>query len=126
MFTSADGFPQRVIILLMFCFGLIAHAHEFAGGTGEPNDPYGITTAEQLISIGSDPTLLDKHFILLNDIDLAPNLLNKVSSLSPIRRDCSRRVSARDVMVSRRWNGNDRHRDIPRRRCAPDVRGGGG
>jgi len=51
-----------------------AVALEFAGGTGEPNNPYQINTAEQLISIGSDPNLLDKHFVLLNDIDLDPNL----------------------------------------------------
>jgi len=49
-------------------------AAEFAGGTGEPNNPYRIATAEQLISIGSDPNLLDKHFVLINDIDLDPNL----------------------------------------------------
>ncbi|MFB0524552.1 MAG: hypothetical protein ACETVZ_03365, partial [Phycisphaerae bacterium] len=42
-------------------------AGEFAGGTGEPNAPYQIATAEQLTSIGSDPSLLDKHFILVND-----------------------------------------------------------
>ncbi len=47
---------------------------EFAGGTGEPNDPYQIATAEQLCSIGSDANLLGKHFLLINDIDLDPNL----------------------------------------------------
>jgi hypothetical protein len=49
-------------------------AYDFAGGTGEPNDPYQIATAEQLVSIGSDPNLLDKHFVLVSDIDLDPNL----------------------------------------------------
>ena len=48
--------------------------HHFAGGAGTPIDPYQIATIEQLISIGADPNLLDKHFILLNDIDLDPNL----------------------------------------------------
>ena len=47
---------------------------EFAGGTGEPNDPYQIATAEQLIAIGSDRDLLQKSFILMADIDLDPNL----------------------------------------------------
>ncbi len=74
MFTRTKSLPQRIIVLLIFRCALIAHAQEFAGGTGEPNDPYRIATAEQLISIGSDPNLLDKHFILLNDIDLDPNL----------------------------------------------------
>ena len=49
-------------------------AVEFAGGTGEPSDPYQIATAEQLVAIGSDPALLDRHFVLVDDIDLNPNL----------------------------------------------------
>ncbi len=63
-----------VIINVVLSFLQAAKGYEFAGGTGEPNDPYQIATAEQLISIGSDPNLLDKHFVLLNDIDLDPNL----------------------------------------------------
>ncbi len=58
-----------------FYYNLDAVARKkFAGGTGEPNDPFQIATAQQLISIGDDPNLLDKHFILINDIDLDPNL----------------------------------------------------
>jgi len=63
-------------IILIICLILQSSAlsAEFAGGTGEPNDPYQIATAEQLISIGADRDLLDKHFILIEDIDLDPNL----------------------------------------------------
>jgi len=46
-------------------------AVEFAGGTGEPNDPYQIATAEQLIAIGSDPNLAKSHFVLTASIDLS-------------------------------------------------------
>lgn len=49
-------------------------AADFAGGTGQPNDPYQIATAEQLTAIGSERSLLDRHFALVNDIDLDPNL----------------------------------------------------
>jgi hypothetical protein len=49
-------------------------AVEFAGGTGEPNDPYQIATTKQLIRIGDDPNLLDKYYVLINDIDMDPNL----------------------------------------------------
>jgi hypothetical protein len=42
----------------------------FSGGTGEPNDPYIISTAEQLNSIGHNPRLMGSHFELANDIDL--------------------------------------------------------
>jgi len=65
---------KSVRLLFAFTFlALPAHA-QYGGGTGEPNDPYLIYTAEQLVSIGSDPNLLDKHFVLVNDINLDPNL----------------------------------------------------
>jgi len=70
---------------------------EFAGGTGEPNDPYQIATAEQLISIGSDPNLLYEDFVLVNDIDLDPNL--------PGMRSFTRAVIApvKDAIDKVRW-----------------------
>ncbi|HUT47662.1 MAG TPA: GLUG motif-containing protein [Sedimentisphaerales bacterium] len=42
----------------------------FSGGTGEPNNPYLISTANELNSIGYNPRLMDAHFKLINDIDL--------------------------------------------------------
>jgi len=63
-------------IILTLC--LILHsstlAAKYAGGTGEPNDPYQIATAEQLISIGLDNTFQNNHYVLIEDIDLDPNL----------------------------------------------------
>jgi hypothetical protein len=65
----------RVFILPVLLLSYQAKGDvEFAGGTGGPNNPYQIASAEQLISIGSDPNLLDKCFVLINDIDLDPNL----------------------------------------------------
>lgn len=66
----------RLSMLLITYMALqpVVSCAEFAGGTGEPNDPYQIATAEQLIAIGSDPNLLDKSFALVADIDLDPNL----------------------------------------------------
>jgi hypothetical protein len=64
------------ILITILALSFPAYA-KYSGGTGEPNDPYRIATVEQLISIGSeesDPNLLYKHFVLLNDIDLDPNL----------------------------------------------------
>ncbi|MBP7052017.1 MAG: hypothetical protein KBE65_13465 [Phycisphaerae bacterium] len=69
--TIARGIVCAVVVL---CCTNALSGVEFAGGTGEPNDPYQIATAEQLISIGSDPNLLDKCFLLVSDIDLDPNL----------------------------------------------------
>ena len=42
----------------------------FSGGTGEPNDPYLITSAEDLNQIGHNPHMMEFHFRLVNDIDL--------------------------------------------------------
>ena len=43
----------------------------FSGGTGEPDEPYLISTADELNSIGHNPRLMAAHFKLINDIDLA-------------------------------------------------------
>ncbi|GAJ00741.1 unnamed protein product, partial [marine sediment metagenome] len=43
----------------------------YGGGSGDPNDPYLIYTAEQLNTIGLIPCHLDKHFKLMANIDLA-------------------------------------------------------
>jgi hypothetical protein len=67
---------RRVTCILVVAMALFARSSvaEFAGGTGEPNDPYQIATAGLLIAIGSDPNMLNKHFVLVADIDLDPNL----------------------------------------------------
>jgi len=83
-------------IILMVCLMLQSSALsvEFAGGTGEPNDPYQIATAEQLIAIGSDHNLLDKSFVLVADIDLDPNLPGgRVFEDALITQDDSNNVS---------------------------------
>ncbi len=42
----------------------------FSGGSGEPNDPYAISTPEDLNSIGHNPRLMTRHFKLVADLDL--------------------------------------------------------
>jgi hypothetical protein len=66
---------MRIVFVTVIClFVFRSQVAGFAGGTGTPDDPYQIATAEQLISIGDDPNLLDKHYVLVDDIDLDPNL----------------------------------------------------
>jgi hypothetical protein len=88
MLRSAD-MRRRAIQFICLCViflsvGTITYAVEFAGGTGTPADPYQVATAEQLISIGSDPALLDKHFVMVSDIDLDPNLTGGKVFRSPL------------------------------------------
>jgi len=63
---------------------------KYAGGIGEPNDPYRIATAEDLITLGETSEDYDKHFILTADIDLDPNL--------PGRKVFDRAVIAPDII----------------------------
>jgi len=44
---------------------------KYGGGTGEPNDPYLIYTAEHLNALGAEPNDHDKHFKLMADVDLS-------------------------------------------------------
>ena len=61
----------------------------YGGGTGEPNDPYQIATAEDLMLLGESPEDYDKYFILTTDINLDPNL--------PGRKIFDRAVIAPDI-----------------------------
>jgi hypothetical protein len=44
---------------------------KYSGGTGAPNEPYRIATAADLNDIGNYEEDWDKHFILVNDVNLA-------------------------------------------------------
>jgi rhodanese-related sulfurtransferase len=52
----------------------VEEEEKYSGGTGEPDDPYQIATAEDLMLLGETPEDYNKHFILTADIDLDPNL----------------------------------------------------
>ncbi len=74
MAPHSKHFSSGPALLLILSLGLApAQALEFAGGTGEPDDPYQIATAGQLIGMGQDPGLYDRHFVLIADLDLDPN-----------------------------------------------------
>jgi len=44
---------------------------DFSGGSGVEDDPYIVADACDLNSIGSNPRLMDRHFVLSKDVDLA-------------------------------------------------------
>ena len=66
-----SGILWTIPLLIMIClFSLTAQA-QYGGGTGEPNDPYLIYTAEQMNEIGINRDDWEKHFKLMADIDLS-------------------------------------------------------
>ena len=87
-----------LLTITIFSLSLPAQA-QYSGGTGEPDDPYRIATAEDLMLLGETPEDYDKHFILTADIDLDPNL--------PGRKIFDRAVIAPDTNdVPDRWGWN--------------------
>jgi len=62
----------RTGFLLVLIAGFLAPASwaQYGGGSGEPNDPYLIYTAEQMNTIGLNPGDWSAHFALMADIDL--------------------------------------------------------
>jgi hypothetical protein len=65
----------RTISLLITIFSLNLPAHaKYSGGTGGPSNPYQISTAADLIQLSQSPEDYGKHFILIADINLDPNL----------------------------------------------------
>lgn len=60
-----------LIVFFLIVFLNSALAYTYSGGKGEPNNPYLIATDEDMNSIGAHPNDWDKHFLLVNDINLA-------------------------------------------------------
>lgn len=59
----------------------ITEDYEFAGGDGSINDPYKISTLDQLEYLSNIPSLWNKNFILINDIDASQtNTFNIVNN----------------------------------------------
>ena len=68
--TKPGHIWQAIPLLTAICLFALPAGAQYGGGTGEPNDPYQIWSAEQLNAIGADPNDWDKHFKLMADIDM--------------------------------------------------------
>lgn len=68
-----SGFVCAIIVTLIVCAPALAYDWSYNPGDGSAENPYQISEPNHLMSIGSDPNLLDKHFILINDIIFDPN-----------------------------------------------------
>jgi hypothetical protein len=64
-------FTRALFLVLTVCLLSLPAQAKYGGGNGTPSEPYLISTAEQMNLIGTDFNDWDKHFRLINDIDLA-------------------------------------------------------
>ena len=89
MLEARNSQIVRIIpLLIVIIFTGPSTQAQYSGGTGEPNDPYQITTAEDLILLGESPKDYDKHFILTADIDLVGHMFDRaLISSGTIDRD---------------------------------------
>lgn len=76
--------PCFLAILLFSCVNSSDSDNPFEGGTGTEENPFQISTIEQLQQIGQEENL-DKHFIQVNDIDASASAdLNEGDGFLPI------------------------------------------
>ena len=66
---SSSALSIAAVVLVLYASW--ARAGTYSGGTGEPNDPYLIYDANQINAIGASPNDWDKHFKLMESIDLS-------------------------------------------------------
>jgi len=71
---AAPGRFRAYAAVVLFLTLVSTATAQYSGGMGEPNDPYQMATAADLITLGETPKGYDKHFLLTADIDLDPNL----------------------------------------------------
>jgi hypothetical protein len=67
--SSRDTARLTLIVVLILGYCASAWGVAFSGGDGTLGNPFQITTAQQLIDIKSDTGLLNRCFVLNNDID---------------------------------------------------------
>ena len=63
---NGGGYP-----ILWWQLSELPELPSFSGGSGSPNEPYLISTNEELNRIGHNPRLMNSHFQLINDINLS-------------------------------------------------------
>ena len=96
------------ILLILFLPAICVRAGTYSGGTGEPNTPYRIADANDLLEMAANSGDMGSYFVLVNDIDLAgagsnvPAITVKVAESVSRVRLCSPGVSADAVKTTGR------------------------
>jgi len=87
-----------IILLTITIFSLSIPVYaKYSGGTGEPNFPYQIAPAENLMLLRVSPEDYDKQFILTIEIDPARNRNCNVLMLDLVSVDLRRMITTYSV-----------------------------
>ena len=96
---TISRFASIISSLFTVClFSFPAYA-QYGGGTGEPNDPYLIYTADQLNAIGAEPNDWNRHFKLMNDIDLNNYVGTRFNSIGNSRKRFTGRFNGNGHLI---------------------------
>jgi len=79
--NQLNSFLTTALIVLAALFSTQTKAQDFAGGTGDPGDPYQVAMAEHLNNVRN---YLSSHFIQTADIDLDVSPYNEGNGWEPI------------------------------------------
>jgi hypothetical protein len=71
--SMRQGFLFSIIVSIIFCSPVLAYDWSTNPGDGSPENPYLVSEPNQLIAI-DDLDTMGIYFVLVNDIDLDPNL----------------------------------------------------
>jgi hypothetical protein len=69
-----------MMVAVLFCAG--AANGKYGGGNGDSNNPFLISSPEDLAQIGNNPDDWDKHFLLMSDLDMKD--YNSTNVFAPI------------------------------------------
>jgi hypothetical protein len=88
----------KIIALLVVCGCCLSAQAKYSGGSGEPNDPYQITSVADWQELMATPTDWASHFVLTADIDL-----NDVP-ITPVGNDANNFTGVFDGNDHKVWN----------------------
>lgn len=74
---TSERYLQRAVAIVLILGCGLASGQSYSGGTGEPDDPYLIASAQDLTDLGQSPDDYDKHFRLTADIDLSAHTFDR-------------------------------------------------
>jgi len=86
-----SGNSRSIFVIIFVLFFSLPSMAQYSGGTGEPNNPYKIATAEDLIALGNEPNDYNDCFIMTADIDLSGYVFDKavIAQIDDILFDAS-------------------------------------